>query len=87
MTNATVPQGNDGNIEWPTYSKENPVQMNFNTTGGTLKYVTITDHLKYFLRLDPGVTNSFRLVNAKTWEGGRGARCDFWREVAPRVPN
>lgn len=85
-TNATVPRGSGGNIDWPIYSAEAPIQMNLNSTGGTVKSVFVTENLSYFLRFDPGVTNNFRLVNAATWEGGRGARCEFWREVAPRVP-
>jgi hypothetical protein len=35
---------------------------------------------------NPGLTNNFTLVNAYTWEGGRGYRCDFWRSVAGIVP-
>jgi hypothetical protein len=35
---------------------------------------------------DPGLTNNFTLVNAYTWEGGRGYRCDFWRSMAGIVP-
>ena len=85
-TNATVPRGNDGNIDWPTYTTTAPIQMNLNTTGGSVSTVVVTPNLSYFLRSDPGVTNNFRLVNADTWEGGRGARCRFWRDVAPRVP-
>lgn len=60
--------------------------MNLNTTGGTIKQVNVTENLQYFVRLDPGVVNDFRLVDANSWEGGRGARCEFWRSVAPRVP-
>ena len=85
-TNATVPRGNDGNIDWPTYSVSNPIQMNLNTTGGRVESIYVTPDLSFFLRLDPGVTNDWRLVDAYTWEGGRGKRCQFWRDVAPRVP-
>lgn len=85
-TNATVPRGSGGNIDWPTYSANAPIQMNLNTTGGTVSTVFVTPDLSYFERFDPGVTNDFRLVNADTWEGGRGARCQFWRNVAARVP-
>ena len=85
-TNATVPQGPGNNLLWPTYSDSSPIQMNLNTTGGTVKNVPVTPDFSYNLRLGPGVTNDFRLVNADTWEGGRGSRCRFWRDVAPRVP-
>lgn len=85
-TNATVPTGKDGNLDWPTYSDRSNIQMNLNTTGGTVMSVFVTPEYSYDLRLNPGVTNDFRLVNAHTWEGGRGSRCHFWNEVAPRVP-
>lgn len=85
-TNATVPRGKDGNIDWPTYSATAPIQMNLNTTGGTVSTFHVMPDLSFFLRSDPGVTNDFRLVNADTWEGDRGTRCRFWRSVAPRVP-
>ena len=35
---------------------------------------------------DPGLKNQFDVVNAYTWEGGRGIRCDFWRSVGIVVP-
>ena len=86
-TNATVPMGNKGNIDWPTYSPKTSYQMDVNTTGGTVETIPVTPNYFYEVRLGPGVTNDFRLVNAATWEGGRGARCEFWRDVAPRVPD
>lgn len=85
-TNATVPRGNGGELLWPSYSETSNIQMNLNTTGGTVENVPVTPDYSYNLRLGPGVTNDFRLVNADTWEDGRGARCRFWREVAPRIP-
>ena len=85
-TNATIPQDPGNNLLWPTYTSGSTLQMNLNTTGGTVKNVPVTPDYSYNLRLGPGVSNDFRLVNADTWEGGRGARCRFWREVAPRVP-
>lgn len=85
-TNATVPIGHNNDIQWPTYSSPSNIQMDLNTTGGTVQSVFVTTNYSYDLRSDPGVTNDFRLVNAYTWESGRGSRCEFWREVAPRVP-
>ena len=85
-TNATVPQGDGGNLAWPTYSSTSPIEMNLSTTGGTVKRIFVTPEYFYYLREGPGVTNDFRLVNADSWEGGRGSQCQFWRDVAPRVP-
>ncbi|KAJ5698618.1 hypothetical protein N7462_000623 [Penicillium macrosclerotiorum] len=84
--NATVPHGPDGNVAWPKWTAKTPTLMNLNTTGGSLVRDTVTDHLAYWLREDPGVTNEFRLANAKSWEGSRGSRCDFWQRVGSRVP-
>ena len=85
-TNATIPINEKGNLKWPTYSAPSYYQMDLNTTGGTVQTIPVTPDYSYEVRLGPGVTNDFRLVNANTWEGGRGARCQFWRDVAPRVP-
>lgn len=34
----------------------------------------------------PVLRNDLRLVDANAWEGGRYARCEFWRGVGARVP-
>ena len=60
--------------------------MNLNTTGGNLTQVVVTPELIYYERVGAGIINNFRLVDALSWEGGRGARCDFWRDVSARVP-
>ncbi|KAI0148284.1 putative carboxylesterase [Hypoxylon sp. NC0597] len=85
-SNATVPIGPYGTIEWPEFTVENPVQMNLNTTGGIVSTVTVPPYLKYYVRDGPGIVNNFNLSDAFSWEGGRGARCDFWRAVSERVP-
>lgn len=85
QANATVPMDGDS-IEWPAYSLVAPWQMDLNTTGGEVSLVTVTDDLSYYVRTGEGVVNSFRLVDGWAWEGGRGARCEFWSGVAPRVP-
>ncbi|KAJ5902515.1 hypothetical protein N7495_003043 [Penicillium taxi] len=84
--NATVPEGADGDISWPAWCESKPVLMNLNTTGGTLRYHRVTDHLAFWIREGRDISNEFSLANASSWEGGRGERCQFWREVGPRVP-
>ncbi|KAL6713453.1 hypothetical protein ACLMJK_008918 [Lecanora helva] len=84
--NATVPRGKGGNLDWPTYDDKKYIQMDLNTTGGTVKVIPVTPDYSYDIREGPGVTNDFRLADADTWEGGRGERCRVWRELAPRVP-
>ena len=34
----------------------------------------------------PGLTAKFDIVDAWTWEGGRGKRCEFWADVGELVP-
>ncbi|KAI1765357.1 putative carboxylesterase [Hypoxylon sp. FL1150] len=86
-SNATVPIGADGSIEWPKFTADNPVQMNLNTTGGSVSQVSVPPYLEYYVRSGPGIVNNFNLSDLLTWEGGRGQRCDFWRMVAERVPH
>lgn len=84
--NATVPSGDDGMISWPAFTEGEPWQMDLNTTGGTTTKKVVTSRLSYYERTGEGIVNTFRLANASSWEGGRGARCEFWRSVAARVP-
>jgi hypothetical protein len=86
--NATVPTASPGaeSILWPEYSIQQPQQINLNTTGGVVDLVTVTDDLSYTVRTGAGIVNKFSLVDAFTWEGGRGARCAFWRAISPSVP-
>jgi len=71
---------------WPPFSVDSPYQINLNETGGT-PYSTrgaIGQNITQFR--NPGLQNAITLVNAETWEGGRGKRCDFWRSVGAVVP-
>jgi hypothetical protein len=75
---------------WPTYTLSKPIQINFNETGGVLD---MTGHdprdpfnINITQYVSPGLTPSFSLVDAYTWEGGRGQRCGFWRNVGSDVP-
>lgn len=87
--NASVPPsssaGHDANMDWPEYTVEKRWQMDLNTTGGTTSLVTVTDDLAYSVRTGAGMVNSFRVVDGTSWEGGRGARCDFWKSVADKI--
>ncbi|KAL4917397.1 Alpha/Beta hydrolase protein [Aspergillus aurantiobrunneus] len=82
-SNSTVPvdERGYGDIAWPHFTVDAPLQMDLNMTGGTIRHHVVTEHLSYFLREDPGVVNAFRLADAYSWEGGRGERCEFWRDI------
>lgn len=86
MKNATVPIGYGGNIKWDQWSENWQVMLNLNTTGGVASSSKVNEHLTITTYLEPGVTNQFSLVDAYSWEGGRGRRCQWWKKMAPRVP-
>lgn len=86
MSNATVPIGLGGNINWPQWSEAKPVLLSLNTTGGTPEFRFATENLNYYVYVEPGVTNSFKVADAGKWEGGRGSRCKWWRSQAAKVP-
>ncbi|KAI1609657.1 carboxylesterase type B [Exophiala viscosa] len=73
--------------EWPPFTIYSPYQMDLNITGGTsfpfnLSYI----HANLTEYGEPGLVNDITLVNAYTWEAGRGYRCDMWRSLAAIVP-
>ena len=86
VANSTVPPPNGSDITWPQWRDSQPVLLNLNATGGVPTLVKPTDDLFYNVYSDPGVRNQIQLADARTWEGGRGKRCDFWKSVAADVP-
>jgi carboxylesterase type B len=84
--NVTAPPGADGKMEWPVWKEGSKKLLSLNTTGGIPKWTNVTADLRYQVYLDPGVTNVFKVADAYGWEGGRGARCDWWLEQAEKVP-
>ncbi|MCJ1249653.1 hypothetical protein MMC30_006879 [Trapelia coarctata] len=72
---------------WPRFTITNPYQINLNETGGTAfstPGLSASQNITEFS--EPGLRNDISLVNAYTWEAGRGIRCDFWRSVGVVVP-
>lgn len=86
MSSSTAPANPITN--WPVYTVANPYQINLNETGGQAyaapSFSRNAPNITQFQ--NPGLKNDFQLVDAYAWEGGRGARCDFWRSVAAIVP-
>ncbi|KAI9733694.1 MAG: hypothetical protein M1834_003297 [Cirrosporium novae-zelandiae] len=92
---SAIANGNNSNSStpnpastWPQYSIYAPYQLNLNETGGREFSTAVVgggapNATEYE---EPGLKNDFTLVNAYTWEGGRGIRCDFWRSVGGLVP-
>ncbi|KXJ90658.1 Alpha/Beta hydrolase protein [Microdochium bolleyi] len=83
--NATAPTA-EGQLLWPQYTRRSSVFLNLNTTGGEESPAFVTDTLTFVVRSGPGVVNNFRLADARTWEAGRAARCEFWKSVSERIP-
>lgn len=77
MTNASNPASN-----WPPYTSYQPYMIDLNATCGVHRHAL--EHLETCGL--PGDLNNITLVNAYTWEGGRGFRCDFWRAMGQLVP-
>ena len=72
--------------DWPPFAIYAPYQINLNQTGGTeISYPTIGGR-NSTVYVEPGLQNDFSLVDAYTWEGGRGYRCDFWKSIGVKVP-
>lgn len=71
---------------WPEYSVTNPYQINLNQTGGTPSKMPDLG-AEVTILTGPSLRNDFSQVNAYTWEGGRGRRCEFWRSISSILPN
>jgi hypothetical protein len=84
-----------GTGSWPVWSggwgfDQGYQMLNLNMTGGhPLQYqwysadghrATITEYA------GPGLTAKFDVVDAWSWEGGRGRRCQLWADMGALVP-
>ncbi|CZR52852.1 related to esterase [Phialocephala subalpina] len=83
-----------GTGHWPVWQgdegKDGYKMLNLNMTGGheTKILWSSADGVKLNVTqyAGPGLTAKFDIVDAWSWEGGRGGRCEFWREVGKWVP-
>ncbi|UPX18276.1 uncharacterized protein EKO05_0008580 [Ascochyta rabiei] len=76
-----------GNLTWPAWVPDGESRMlDLNTTGGVPYVEPLIFGVNVTQFREPGVENVFRVVDALSWEGGRGRRCAFWRDIAGRVP-
>ncbi|KAF7192312.1 Lipase 2 [Pseudocercospora fuligena] len=76
--------------KWPTFNEhgDRPWRMlNLNETGGSPYSSRVVATMPNATQYEgPGLANDIRVVDANTWEGGRGKRCEFWRQIGDRVP-
>ncbi|KAK6397873.1 hypothetical protein LTR65_005121 [Meristemomyces frigidus] len=77
--------------DWPLFTRDGQdaySMLNLNETGGVpySAHVVAWPVQNSTQYKEPGLRSNISTVNAYTWEGGRGARCDFWQSVGARVP-
>lgn len=71
---------------WPAWTESAPKLVNLNQTGGVpYRYGTQFGYEVTQSR-GPGLKNAIAVVDANSWEGGRGQRCAFWKQLAPSIP-
>lgn len=84
--NGTATSANPAS-HWPEFDIYSPYQIDLNQTSGReISYDATGGDRNTTIYVEPGLMNDFTAVNAYTWEGGRGYRCDFWRSVGAIVP-
>ncbi|KAL3294914.1 carboxylesterase type B [Colletotrichum asianum] len=76
----------NGASQWPVWTEAEPKQLNLNQTGGVPYQFTTQWGVTVTQFQAPGQVNAIAVVPADSWEGGRGARCDFWKTLAPSIP-
>ncbi|CAK7231569.1 hypothetical protein SCUCBS95973_007960 [Sporothrix curviconia] len=87
-----LPAGNStaAVVDWPPWTSSKGgghAMVSLNQTGGT-PYTTrsptgVGTVVQY---AGPEQQNRFTVEDADSWEGGRGARCDFWQKLGQKVP-
>ncbi|TEA14511.1 Lipase 4 [Colletotrichum sidae] len=93
ITNEVANGPSSGNVaaenaasKWPVWEEARPLMLNLNQTGGVPFTFTTAWNTNVTGFRAPGQVNNVSLVDAAAWEGGRGWRCDFWRNLAPSIP-
>jgi hypothetical protein len=80
----------EGLANWPEFTAETQSMVNLNETGGEEISTPVIDFIGHLINgteyVGPGFKIAFSVVDAGSWEGGRGARCEFWRSLGEIVP-
>ncbi|OAA59585.1 Carboxylesterase, type B [Niveomyces insectorum RCEF 264] len=77
---------NTTSTPWRPWSPTKHTLLSLNQTGGHPVTVNGSWGGPSVQLHGPGLRNAFRTADADAWEGGRGARCAFWRTVAAYLP-
>lgn len=71
---------------WTPWSLDRRLMQNFNVTGGFVERNFSIAGLVAAQSYGADVRVDNRLVDGEAWEGGRGARCAFWKGIADAIP-
>jgi len=71
---------------WPAWNPTSPQLMNLNSTGGVPYEVEMQWGTNVTQLMGPGQVNAISVGDAVAWEGGRKARCDFYKSIASSIP-
>ncbi|RKF59731.1 Lipase 1 [Erysiphe neolycopersici] len=78
------------NTSWVEWDKNSMNMLNFNSSGGTEKTLTVIIAVGKFINVtmnvNPGLTANWTIADAATWENGRGKRCNFWSHLKKYRP-
>ncbi|KAI6249425.1 Lipase [Erysiphe necator] len=70
------------NTSWLPWNKNSMTMMNFNSSGGTEKILTVmialNKSINVTMHVNPGLIANWTISDASSWENGRGSRCNFW---------
>ena len=76
--------------QWKTDGYDAYQMLKLNMTGGQPTEIAWTtgDGLSFNITesTGSGLEADLAIVDAYDWEGGRGARCDFWADIGSEVP-
>lgn len=72
--------------DWPCWNDDEQLMLNLNQTGGVPYTAGPVNGVGVTQFRGPGLRNELAVVDARAWEGGRGERCEFWREVGSSIP-
>jgi len=81
------PAASNAVSNWPAWTGgPNPSLINVNQSGGVPYLTTHGSGFQVWQYANPGLRNNFTLVDATSFEGGRGQRCEFWKTLASKIP-
>lgn len=84
-----------GTGAWPIWSGASEgdggyKMLNINMTGGSPEVLSSTfsdgSVVNVTQMIGPGLQARFQVVDAWSWEGGRGQRCELWKDLGDSVP-